>query len=53
MVQSNEYGGNAFDPVLTYEMEFDPAAKAPMANLMVEYTKMMEVEDDTTDCGYR
>ena len=36
MVQPNEYGGSAFDPVLTYEMEFDPATKAPMANLMVE-----------------
>ena len=53
MVQSNVYGGNAFDPVLTYEMEFDPAAKAPMANLMVEYTKNMEVEDSTADGGFK
>ena len=46
MVQLNEYQCNAFDPAFTYEMEFDPAKKAPMANLMVVYTKRMEVDDD-------
>ena len=53
MVQPNEYQGNAFDPALTYEMEFDPNKKALMANLMVEYTKMMEVEDDNASNGVR
>ena len=53
MVQPNEYQGNAFDPALTYKMEFDPAKKALMANLMVECTKMMEVEDDQASSGVR
>ena len=41
MGKHNKYIGNAFDPALTYEMEFDLEKKAPMVNLMVEYTKMM------------
>ena len=53
MVQPNKYQGNPFEPVLTYEMDFDPEKKAPMANLLVEYTKSMEVEDSTVDGGYR
>ena len=32
MVQPNEYQGNAFDSALTYEINFDSAKKAPMAN---------------------
>ena len=53
MVQINEYQGNPFEPALTYEMDFDPEKKAPMANLMVEYTKSMEVEDSTVQGGFR
>lgn len=34
-------------------MEFDPGKKAPMANLMVEYTKRMEGEDDQASNGIR
>ena len=34
-------------------MEFDPAKKAPMANLMMECTKMMGVEDDQSSSGVR
>ena len=46
MVLPNDYACSAFDPALTYEMEFDLSKKAPMANLMVEYTKQMDVDDD-------
>ena len=51
MVQFNEYQCNAFDPALTYEIEFDPTKKAPMANLMVEYTKLIKDEADQEDNG--
>ena len=44
MVQPNEYQDNAFDQALTYKIEFDLAKKGPITNLMVEYTKMLEVE---------
>ena len=53
MVQPNENQGNAFDPAFIYKIEFDPAKKAPMANLMVEYTKMLEVEDNQASNGLR
>ena len=53
MVQPNDYQGNPFEPALTYEMDFDPEKKAPMANLLVEYTKSMDVEDSTVEGGYR
>ena len=53
MIQPNKYQGNAFDPAVTYGMEFDAIKNAPMVNLMAEYTTMMEVEDSTTDGGYR
>ena len=52
MVPPLKYQGNLFKPGLNYGMDFDPKKKALMYNIVVEYTKTMEVKYTSTDGGF-
>ena len=47
----NNYVDTPFKPCLYYKRYFDPEKKAPMHTMLVEFGKMVEIEDESDDDG--
>ena len=47
----NNYAGTPFEPCLNYERDFDPKKKALVQVMLVEFGRMVEIEDETADDG--